>query len=120
MSDWLQDPLIAEKEVSFKYKQPKGLNKEIYERWRIFHFATRLKLEGADYFCRLAVGASSRPFELGLDLLAHRLTKWYLDAFFFELASSYDTLLQELNVLYQFNLDIDKVNWKSIKDKLSS
>jgi len=60
------------------------------------------------------------PTYLGLPLLAHRLTKWYLDAFFFELMSAYDTLLQELNVLYKVNLNIEQVKWKSIKDKLPS
>ena len=58
------------------------------------------------------------PLEMGLPLLAHRLTKWYLDAFFFELLSAYDTLLQELNVLYKIDFDIERVNWNSIKDKL--
>lgn len=118
MDDWLQDPLI--KEGSFEYKQPTALNGQIYEKWRTFHFATRLKLDGADYFCRLLLGAASMPTDLGLPLLAHRLTKWYLDAFFFELMSAYDTLLQEINVLYKVKLDIDKVNWESIKGKLSS
>jgi len=32
--------------------------------------------------------------------------------------SAYDTLLQELNVLYEVNLNIEQVKWKAIKDKL--
>ena len=116
MDDWLQDPLI--KEGSFEHKQPAGLNEQIYKKWRTFHFATRLKLDGADYFCRILLGAASRPIDLGLPLLAHRLTKWHLDALFFELMSAYDTLLQELNVLYEVNLNIEQVKWKAIKDNL--
>jgi hypothetical protein len=58
------------------------------------------------------------PYEMGLPLLAFRQTKWYLDAFFFELVSAYDTLLQELNVLCAINLDMEKVNWSSIRTRL--
>ena len=119
-TDWLEDPLIIHEEGSLRYKQSKNLEKEAYENWRVFHFSTRLKLEGADHFCRLALGAVSMPSDLGLPLLAHRQTKWYLDAFFFELVSAYNTLLQEMNVLYDINLDIEDVNWNRIKDKLSS
>ena len=115
-ADWLQDPLMISEEGSFKYKLPKGLNEEIFRKWRTFHFATRLKLDGVDYFCRLLLGSASMPLEMGLPLLAHRLTKWYLDAFFFELMSAYDTLLQELNVLYKIDFDIEQVKWNLIED----
>jgi hypothetical protein len=66
------------------------------------------------------VGAASLPVEMGLPLLAHRQTKWYLDAFFFELMSAYDTLLQEMNVLYAINIDIKSVKWNNISKKLPS
>jgi len=118
MADWLKDPLVVREEGSFKYKQPKSVEKTAYENWKIAHFSTRLKLEGADHFCRLAIGAASMPHDLGLPLLARRQTKWYLDAFFFELMSAYDTLLQEMNVVYAVNLDIENVKWSSMKDKL--
>src|SRR4030042_4988160 len=118
MVDWLEDPLMTLQEGSISYRQPKSLGADTGEEWRSFHFATRLKLEAADHFCRLALGAASMPDNMGLPLLAYKQTKWYLDAFFFELMSAYDTLLQEMNVLYAINLDIEKVKWDSIKNKL--
>lgn len=109
---------MVREEGSFEYKKTRSLDETAYENWKIAHFSTRLKLEGADHFCRLALGAASMPHDLGLPLLARSQTKWYLDAFFFELMSAYDTLLQELNVVYEINLGVDKACWSSMKDKL--
>jgi hypothetical protein len=109
--DWLQDPLRILKNGSYIRRQLKNSNEEQNTRWWSFHFVTRLKLDGADYFCRQALGASSRPDDLGLPLLAHRLTEWYLDAFFFELMAAYDTLLQELNIVYNIGLKPKNVRW---------
>jgi len=120
MDDWLEDPLMVLKEGSISYRRAKSLATDACPKWESFHFATRLKLEEADHFCRLAIGASSMPYELGLPRLAFRQTKWYLDAFFFELMSAYDILLQEMNVLYVINLDIKSVKWNNISRKLPS
>lgn len=120
MDDWLEDPLMFLTEGSLSYRTPKSLASDACRKWNSFHFATRLKLEGSDHFCRLALGAASMPHEMGLPLLAYRQTKWYLDAFFFELMSVYDTLLQEMNVLYAINLDIKSVEWNKISEKLPS
>ena len=83
-------------------------------------FSTRLKLEGADYFCRQVLGAASMPYDLGLPLLAYNQLKWYLDAFFFELMSACDTLLQELNIVYAYDLGLkpEDIRWYKIKGKL--
>jgi len=118
MTDWLPDPLMIYKEGLTSYKQSKSLQNDAWKKWRTFHFATRLKLEAADHFCRLTLGAVSMPCDLGLPYLAYKQTKWYLDAFFFELMSAHETLLQELNVVYDINRDIEKVIWSSIKGKL--
>lgn len=117
--DWLQDPLMEIGKGSYQYRKPKSLNDEQNDLWQGFHFSTRLKLDASDYFCRQVLGIASRPIELGLPLLAHRQLKWYLDAFFFELMSAYDTLLQEINVVYNLGIDIDKVSWRTTKDELS-
>ena len=63
---------------------------------------------------------TSMPYEQGLPLLAHRLLKWNLDAFFFELTSAADILLQELNIIYAFDdsLEPDDVRWPKIKTKI--
>jgi len=114
--DWLQDPLRKGVKGSYKLRKLKNPNDNRQtELWWNFHFATRLKLDGADYFCRQVLGAASRPDKLGLPLLAHRHLKWHLDAFFFELMSAYDTLLQELNIVYAYdeNLKPDKVRWNN-------
>lgn len=118
MADWLRDPLMIHEEGSTSYKKSQSLETDEARAWESFHFSTRLKLEAADHFCRLALGAASMPDDLGLPLLAHRQTKWYLDAFFFELMSAYETLLQEMNVIYAVHLDMGKVKWSSIRDKL--
>jgi hypothetical protein len=119
--DWLQDPLEKIGKSPYKrrkLKKPK--DDEQNDSWWGFHFATRLKLDGADHFCRQVLGAASMPDNLGLPLLAHRHLKWYLDAFFFELMSAYDTLLQELNIIYAYDLGLkpDDVRWNKIKGQL--
>jgi len=113
--DWLQDPLTETKHRSYKPRKLKNQNNEQTEQWEIFHFATRLKLDGADYFCRQALGAASMPHDLGLPLLAHRLLEWYLVALFFELVSAYDTILQELNIVYAYDLGLkpENVRWNN-------
>ena len=116
--DWLQDPIMRIGRGSYKYHKLKRSTDEQNDTWQGFHFSTRLKLDASDYFCRQVLGAASRPSDLGLPLLAYRQLKWYLDAFFFELMSAYDTLLQEVNVVYNLGLDIDKVSWRTMKDKL--
>ncbi|MGD0779753.1 MAG: Cthe_2314 family HEPN domain-containing protein [Dehalococcoidales bacterium] len=113
IEDWLQDPLRKLDNNTYKtriLKTPKG---EQQDKWFSFHFATRLKLDGAVFFCRQVLGAASMPYDLGLPLLAHRQIEWYLEAFFFELMSAYDTLLQELNIIYAYDLGLkpDQVRW---------
>lgn len=115
MADWLEDPLMIHEEGLKSYGQSKSLQNDAWKKWRTFHFSTRLKLEAADHFCRLALGAVSMPCDLGLPHLAYKQTKWYLDAFFFELMSAYYALLQEINVVYALNLDMREVKWSSIK-----
>ncbi len=120
VEDWLKDPLTEIGTGSYKSRKLKNLPKEQQDLWESFHFSTRLKLEGADYFCRQVLGMASRPDNLGFPLLAYRALNWYLDAFFFELTSAYDTLLQELNITYfnELGLKTEQVKWSAIKDKL--
>jgi len=119
--DWLNDPLMRIGRGTYEYLRPNNLGNEQTNLWQSFHFSTRLKLEAADHFCRQILGAASMPNELGLPLLAHRQLKWYLEAFFFELMSAYQTLLQELNVVYAYDLGltVENVKWSAIKGKLS-
>jgi len=115
--DWLQDPLM---EGYYQLRKSKSLDDRQNDLWQSFHFSTRLKLDAADYFCRQVLGAASMPDELGLPLLAHRQLKWYLDAFFLELVSAYDTLLQELNIVYAHDLGLKpkQVRWDTKKGRL--
>ncbi len=107
-------------------RRPKCLREDEQERFWIFHFSTREKLEGADHFCRLALGAASMPDSIGFPGLAQRQIEWYLDAFFFELVSAYEVLLQELNVLYCAGFKVREVRWGSderrenLQDRLPS
>ena len=118
--DWLEDSLVKTRGDSYKSRKLKNRCEEQSNRWSSFHFATRLKLDGADYFCRQALGAASMPDNLGLPLLAHRHLMWYFDAFFSQLVSAYDTLLQELNVVYAKDLALnpEQVRWDRIKGKI--
>ena len=114
--DWLEDPLSEKGKDYRKLKNPdKG-----QDLWESFHFSTRLKLDAADYFCRQLLGAASMPDDLGLPLLAYRQLKWNLDAFFFELMSAYDILLQELNIVFAYDSELEpsQVKWEKIKDKV--
>jgi hypothetical protein len=117
IEDWLQDPLIKKESNVNKPRKLRNVNNNQQDNWFSFHFATRLKLDGADYFGRQALGAASMPDDLGLPLLAHRLTEWCLEAFFFELVSSYETLLQELNVVFSYDLGLrpEQVRWDDRK-----
>ena len=120
IEDWLEDPLRKIESGIYNTRKLKTLKDNQNDLWFSFHFATRLKLNGADFFCRQVLGAASMPDDLGLPLLAHRQLKWYLDAFFFELMSAYDTLLQELNTVYAYDLGLkpEDVRWDRIKSKL--
>ena len=119
MEDWLDDPLMV-------YDQEKGhriylkpiLGDDIAEIWQSFHFATRLKLEGSVYFCSQLLGPGRLSDDLGLPLLNHRLGMWYSDAFFHELCSAHDTLLQEINTVYNCGLTPGKVTWERIQSKI--
>ncbi len=107
--DWLQDPLMENK----NYRKLKNLDEKQYERWRIFHYATGLKLGGANFFCTKAIDTARTSEDLQL--------RWYLDAFFFELMAACDTLLQELNTVYAYDLQLkpEAVRWNNkIKGKL--
>lgn len=118
MSSWPEDDLTKLEGNRLLGRTPKALQEDAFSKWRTFHFATRLKLQGADHFCRIAIGAASMPDDMGLPLLAHRQTEWYLDAFFFELMSAYDILLQEMNIIYRMDLSLDEVKWALIKSHL--
>ena len=104
--DWLIDPLITIGAGSFKYSETTNTETQSYESWKSFHFDTRLKLNGADYFLRQLLGSVSRPDRMGSPLLAYHFRQWYLDAFFFELMAAYEILIQELNAIYECGVKI--------------
>jgi len=118
--DWLQDPLMGISKGSYKPRKLKSPADKQNDLWHIFHVATRLKLNGAAYFCRQVVGVASMPDDVGLPLLAYSQLKWYLDAFFFELMSAYETLLQELNIVYAYDLGLQpkQVRWDTREGRL--
>jgi hypothetical protein len=103
--DWLEDPLMVIKRDS-EYLQPTKADKDAFESWQSFHYNTRLKLNGVEYFLTQAMGAVSRPDDLGLPLLSYSFQQWYLDAFFTELMSAYESLLQELNAIYKCGIEM--------------
>jgi hypothetical protein len=48
--DWLQDSLGEIVYNVFNKRALRNYNNHQQEKWENFHFATRLKLEGADFF----------------------------------------------------------------------
>ncbi len=61
VEDWLQDPLRKIENGTFKTRKLKASKNKQNDLWHSFHFATRLKLDGADFFCRQALGAAGMP-----------------------------------------------------------
>ena len=111
IEDWLQDPLMEIGKGSYQYRKLKNLDEKRYQAWRLFHYTTRLKLGGANFFCAKVID-TARTSEDEL--------RWYLDAFLFELMAACDILLQELNTVYAYDLLLqpEAVRWNKIKGKL--
>ena len=104
---------------TFEYLKAKTASTESCESWTSFHFNTRLKLNGVDYFLRQLRGATFRPDHLGLPLLAYSFRQWYLDAFFLELMSAYESLIQELNAICECGVKMtDHHMLSKVKQKL--
>ncbi len=103
IEDWLQDPLEIGKDP-YKPRKPKSLNDEQSGDWYLFHYSTRLKLNGANFFCTKVIDAArTSKDEFG----------WYLDAFSCELMAACDILLQELNIVYNLGLKTEKISWNN-------
>lgn len=96
IEDWLQDPLMKNG-IYRKLKSSDAEQDDKQSNWKLFHYATRLKLGGARFFCTKVID-TERTSEDEL--------RWYLDAFFFELMAAFDILLQELNIIYAYDLNI--------------
>ena len=113
IEDWLRDPLRKIENGTYKSRTLKSANdkqNDLWE-WDSFHFATRLKLDGAKFFCTKVIDIARTPEDE---------LEWYLDGFFFELMAACDTLLQELNTVYAYDLQLkpEAVRWNKIKGKL--
>ncbi len=109
--DLLKDPLMRIDRGSYQYRKLKSLGEKQYQEWRLFHYTTRLKLNGANFFCTKVID-TARTSEDEL--------RWYLDAFLFELMAACNILLQELNTVYAYDLQLqpEAVRWNKIKGKL--
>ncbi len=118
--DWLTDPLMKP-ESPFDYFDPLG-DEERNELWKDYHLSTRIKLEGAAYYCRCVLGLGSMPLGIGVRDTNHKKLEWYLDAFFFELMSAYEVILQKLNILYSTDSIIEEkdVKWSLVKELLTT
>ncbi len=104
--DWLKDPLEIGKDP-YKPRQLKSpKDEEQCGEWHLFHYTTRLKLNGANFFCTKVIDTAHTPEDE---------LRWYLDAFFFELMSACDILLQELNIVYAYDLGLkpEGVRWNN-------
>lgn len=119
MEDWLHDPLWKVSRGSEVHRFS-SLDGVAQRNWEAQHGSTRLKLDGAAYHYRMAQGSSSLVPPYDRMGMYARLKRWHLDSFFFELMSSFDSMLQEVNLRYQVGIPIDDVWWsdhKKTKDK---
>ena len=110
IEDWLKDPLM--KNGGFrKLKSSNAEQDDKQSDWKCFHYATRLKLNGAKFFYAEVIDIARMPEDE---------LEWYLDGFFFELMAACDILLQELNTVYAYDLQLkpEAVRWNKIKGKL--
>jgi hypothetical protein len=113
VEDWLADPLMKYIKADRRQQIATSFN---VERWWSFHLATRLKLDGAVYFCTQVLGAAKLPIEVGLPTLIDRQRAWFGDSFLLHLHSACETLLQEINVVYGFGLRESTVKWRHNPD----
>lgn len=115
--DWLRDPLIEVVEEERQLYKFSHLSEAQQREWEDCHDATRLKLEGATYHFRIIAGSVSLPGNLDDSRqMWWAILNWHLDAFFFELKSAFDCLLQEVNVCYQLGVPTKNVwNVDSLK-----
>jgi len=115
--DWLRDPLVEVVEEERQLCKFSHLSQAQQREWEDCHAATRLKLEGATYHFRIIAGSVSLPGNLDDSRqMWWAILKWHLDAFFFELMSAFDCLLQEVNVHYQLGLEEEDVKWRKLKE----
>jgi hypothetical protein len=113
MADWLEDLLKKDADGKLENKKIIGGIDQRQRQWESFHYATRLKIEGAIFYCRNILGLVEIPDELGTPSLAYHLTEWYTEAFFHQLMSMFDTLLQEINIVYQLGYKSTKVRYQN-------
>ena len=108
--DWLQDPIVKNGGYR-KLKSSNAKQDDKQSNWKLFHYSTRLKLNGANFFCTKVIDTAHTPEDE---------LRWYLDAFFFELMAACDILLQELNTVYAYDLQLqpEAVRWNKIKGRL--
>lgn len=107
-SDFLTDPLYVEKQP----KEFASLEKWEQNNWEVFHWSTRSKLEASIWFYGQIVGLGSIRHVWFTTVRFDSLLNWHLDAFFNELMSAFETLLQEVNVVHRCGLKRDKVTWE--------
>lgn len=113
--DWLRDPLMEEECQLYKFSH---LSEAQQREWEDLHNATRLKLEGATYHFRIVAGSVSLSGNLDDSRQTWwAILNWHLDAFFFELMSAFDYLLQEVNVRYQLGLSVRDVEWRKLTNR---
>ncbi len=107
-NDFLTDPLYDDGQFCkfAELKEPEQSN------WEVFHWSTRSKLEASIYFYSQTVGLGSVRHVWFTLVDFDTLLNWHVDAFFNELVSAFDTLLQEINVVYRCGLKPDKVTWE--------
>lgn len=121
MRDWLADPLGKRTPSKLEMHQFSSLNKDAQNNWQVQHNWTKLKLDGAAYHYGMAKGSSSLAPPYDKVGMYWRLVSWHLDSFFFELVSSFDSMLQEVNIRYGVAIPRRNIAWKNeIKEKFQN
>jgi len=111
-----RDPLYV-LHVEWPFKKLPWLEEQEQNNWEVFHRTARSKIEAAAHFWALIIGMTKLQ-HVDLSMFnADTALNWYLDVFFYELVSTFDVLLQEMNVVYECGLAAEEVSWEGMKDK---
>lgn len=109
----IEDPLYSASVKTAQFKRFAHLDDREQNNWEVFHWSARSKLEAAVYFYSQVQGWASPSPAWRWRYEPTAFLDWYLDAFFYELVSVFDVLLQEINVVYRCGLNTDEVRWLS-------
>lgn len=115
-NDFVKDALYVRGRREAQFKKFNSLEQWEQNNWEVFHWSTRSKLEASIWFYSQLVGLAGVRHVWFTTVRFDSVLNWHVDAFFNELVSAFETLLQEINVVHRCGLKVDEVTWQGRKD----